>query len=158
MPKLIRVAYRSIIIFHGITIHGCGFKKLNSKGSFRIQLYIHDKYPYRAYTTNVYYNNYNYVNVRKNQLDLYKFEVVKTNTSSQNININKTSLSYTQARKKLTDSESLSSSILTSHTYITSKKYYIKNIFSQRFSPKLVPHDNITSKINFKNKIQNLNY
>ena len=143
--------------FPGYTIHGGGFKNLNVKGNFRIQSHIYDTFPHHAYTTNVYYNKYNYSNGTKKQLELYNFGKEKTNTSSQNININKTSLSYTQARKKLTDSESLSSSILTSHTYITSKKYYIKNKFSQRFSPKLVPHDNITSKINFKNKIQNLN-
>ena len=73
------------------------------------------KYPYHAYTTNVYYNNYNYINVTKKKFDLYKFEEVKINTSSKNININKTSSSYTQARNKLLDSESSSSSILISH-------------------------------------------
>ena len=107
--------------FSGSTIHGGGFINLNSNENFRIQLHVYGSFSHHTYITNVYYNKHKYSNVTKKQLELYNFEIEKTNTSSQNITINKTSLSYTQARKKLTDSESLSSSILTSHTYITSK-------------------------------------
>ena len=96
------------------------------------------------------YNNYNYINVTNKKFDLYEFEEVKRNTSLKNININKTSSSYTQARKKLLDSESSSSSILISHVDKISKQYYIKNNYLQRFSPKLVPYDNRISKINYK--------
>ena len=39
---------------------------------------------------------------------------------------------------------------MTSCSDKTSKKYYIKNDFSQRLSPILVPHDNRTSKKKLK--------
>ena len=57
---------------------------------------------------------------------------------------------HIRKQEKKPYSKSSSSSILTSHADKTSKKYYIKNDFSQRLSPKLVPHDNRTSKINLK--------
>ena len=57
---------------------------------------------------------------------------------------------HIRKQKKLPDSDTSSSSILTSHADITSKKDYIKNDLSICLSSKSVPHDNSTSKINLK--------
>ena len=62
-PELVRVRYRSMRNFPGYTIHGGGFKNLNVKGNFRIQLHIYDSCPYQVYFTNNYYNKYKYNNV-----------------------------------------------------------------------------------------------
>ena len=81
-PELVRVPYRHMRIFPGTTIHGGGFKNLDSIGSYRIQLHIHDKYPKNAFTTNVYYKHYMFSNVTDKQLELYRFEPLETISSS----------------------------------------------------------------------------
>ena len=68
-----------MIIFNDNTIHGDGFKHLNSIGNYRIQLHIYDKYPHYVSTKNVYYKHYIYSNVTKTRLDIYRFEDVKRN-------------------------------------------------------------------------------
>ena len=78
-------------IFPGTTIHGGGFKNLNSIGNYRIQLHIYDEYPLYSITKNVYYKHYSFSNVTDKQLDLYRFEEVQRNSSSPNNNIDNTS-------------------------------------------------------------------
>ena len=64
-PELVRVKYGTMRMFPGSTIHGGGFKNLNSKGNSRIQLYTVDSCPSRSYFKNHYYNEYKYKNVTK---------------------------------------------------------------------------------------------
>ena len=99
-PELVRVAYTSMRISPGTTIHGGGFKNLNLIGNYRIQLHIYDEYPHYDITKNIYYKHYTFSNVTNKQLDLYRFEEVKRNALSQNNNIDNISSSYTQVRIK----------------------------------------------------------
>ena len=68
-----------MIIFPGNTIHGSGFKNLNSIGNYRIQIHIYDKYPHFSFTKNVYYKYYTFSNATKSSLlyiDLKKLKEI----------------------------------------------------------------------------------